>query len=256
MADDLRAERGPFTMVPDGVLLEADLSDRAFRLWVILRRRADYQTGECYPSRSWMAERLRCSRDTVDRAMTELLDLGAVTKESRYDDRGDQTSNLYVVRWFQGRTDAEGGRTDAEGGSRTDAAPPAAGVRPNLDTPDLDQEGSRTAPVVAESSPRGDSKPAGKQRRTDPRSDVLTREWWDALEVKPVQTYVAARGVVDRALKAGWTETELRAVLRRIDPPLSGGRLDYVRGRMNDRPGAGAVNQAWDRDAPSTVEYR
>jgi hypothetical protein len=82
-----------FTIVPEWVL-DAPISDVAVRLYGVLRRYAD-KAGECIPGRKTLAERLRKSPSTVDRAARELIAIGALEIEPRYDSRGDQTSNLY-----------------------------------------------------------------------------------------------------------------------------------------------------------------
>lgn len=59
-----------FALVPDGVLY-APISDRAFRLWTVLRKYSTLPDG-ARPSRRTLAERLRCSVPSVDRAIDEL----------------------------------------------------------------------------------------------------------------------------------------------------------------------------------------
>lgn len=85
-----------FAIVPEWVL-DADISAQAIRLYGVLRRYAD-ASGTCYPSRKTLAARLRVdSTKTVDRAVRELVDIGAIKVDSRMDEHGDPTSNLYVV---------------------------------------------------------------------------------------------------------------------------------------------------------------
>ena len=66
---------GYFTIVPDD-LMESDLSDRAVRLWGRLYRKSDRERHEAKVTRGEMAEWLKVSRDTVDRALRELEDAG------------------------------------------------------------------------------------------------------------------------------------------------------------------------------------
>jgi len=112
-----------FAIVPEW-LIDLDVSDRAFRLYALLARFADSDGTNAIPGRKRLAERLRCSIDSIDRAIAELIAAGAILREHRYRD-GRQTSNDYVVlRIPEGRTDAaDGGRTDAADPGRTDAAP-------------------------------------------------------------------------------------------------------------------------------------
>lgn len=136
-----------FAMVPEWVL-DSPISDCALRLYAVLIRYGQ-TSGARVPGRSTLARRLRKqSVDTVDRAMKELVGIGAVELEHRRQGTR-QLTNRYVVRTARpggGRTDAAtpsrnpaAGPTDAAGQSRTsaagpgraDAATPAAELRPN-----------------------------------------------------------------------------------------------------------------------------
>jgi hypothetical protein len=82
MEQSIRLERR-FAII-DEWLLDLDISDRAVRLYAVLARYADSETHKAYPSRSTLAERLRCSKASVDRASQELVDAGAMTKKQRH----------------------------------------------------------------------------------------------------------------------------------------------------------------------------
>lgn len=86
-----------FAIVPEW-LIDADISDRAFRLYATVARYANADGTGAFPSRRTLGKRLRCSVNTVDRALAELIDAGALVKEHRYGDDGQQTSNGYQVR--------------------------------------------------------------------------------------------------------------------------------------------------------------
>ena len=66
MEQSIRLERR-FAII-DEWLLDLDISDRAVRLYAVLARYADSETLKAYPSRGTLAERLRCSKASVDRA--------------------------------------------------------------------------------------------------------------------------------------------------------------------------------------------
>lgn len=83
---------GPFSITPEWVL-DAEVSDRAIRLYGLLGRYAN-NNGSAYPNRKTLAKRLRCSIDSVDRAARELVSIGALEKTARWTGNGDQTSNL------------------------------------------------------------------------------------------------------------------------------------------------------------------
>jgi hypothetical protein len=104
-------------------LLDAAVSDRAIRLFALLTRYADRE-GRGFPGRRALAERLRCSVDSVDRALRELVDAGAGRIEERWavDGDGGRLTNDYHLLEHR---DEDPGRTDAAPPGRTDAAPPS-----------------------------------------------------------------------------------------------------------------------------------
>jgi hypothetical protein len=89
----------------------------AHLLLIQLANLAD-QDGECFPSRNWLAKRMGCSTDTIDRKVALLRRAGLVDVQTQSHTSGAQRVNRYVLA---------GGRTAAapsgEGGSRTAAAP-------------------------------------------------------------------------------------------------------------------------------------
>jgi hypothetical protein len=143
-------------------LLDAAVSDRGIRLFALLTRYADRE-GRGFPGRRALAERLRCSVDSVDRALRELVDARAVRIEERWDvdgDGGRLTNDHHLLEHRDedpGRTDAvlpsrtgaaPPGRTDATDLRRTSAAAPAARVRPQRE-----REPEEREPGVNESPP-------------------------------------------------------------------------------------------------------
>lgn len=85
-----------FAIIPEWVLY-ADISPQAVRLYGVLRRYAD-RDGSCFPSRKRLASDLRMeSTKPVDRALKELIAIGAITSEHRFTEHGDLQSNLYTV---------------------------------------------------------------------------------------------------------------------------------------------------------------
>ena len=89
-----------FAIIPEWVLA-LPVSSNAIRAYCVLRRFSDNTTGECYPSRKTIAMKSRLSVSTLDRAITELVDNGAITVVPRKNASGDWSSNLYTVRTFQ-----------------------------------------------------------------------------------------------------------------------------------------------------------
>ncbi len=118
-----------FSIVPEWVL-DAEISDAAVRLYAVLLRYGQ-SSGQRMPSRRTLADRLRKrSVDSVDRALKELVGIGAVEVTRRYRD-GVSLTNRYLVRSTQpGATPrsrrGRGGRTaaaTADGGDRATAVP-------------------------------------------------------------------------------------------------------------------------------------
>jgi hypothetical protein len=85
-----------FSIVPEWVI-DADISDRAVRVYAILARYADSETHQAFPSRETLAKRARCHWRSIDRAIGELIALGAVTKTHRKNGDAYQ-SNIYTLR--------------------------------------------------------------------------------------------------------------------------------------------------------------
>src|SRR6185312_12143812 len=91
------AER--FAIVPEW-LLDADVSDTAIRLYAVLVRYGQ-SSGARMPGRATLARRVRKkSVDTIDRAMRELVDVGAVSIEHRYAG-GQRLTNRYHLHTSQ-----------------------------------------------------------------------------------------------------------------------------------------------------------
>lgn len=109
MNDTLSSELR-FSIIPEWIAY-ADISDKAIRLYVVLARFADNQTHQAFPSRETLADRMRCSTSSVDRATEELIGIGAVTKKQRHN-----SSLIYTLRVSQGIiTHDEGVITGEEG---------------------------------------------------------------------------------------------------------------------------------------------
>ena len=85
-----------FSIIPEW-LLDADISHVAVRVYAIIARYADNQTLTAWPSRATIAERAKCTVKSVDRAIAELIQLGALGKELRNDHEG-QKSSLYTLK--------------------------------------------------------------------------------------------------------------------------------------------------------------
>ena len=114
MIQSIRIDRR-FAILDEWVL-NLPVSDRAIRLYAILARYADNETHRAYPSRATLAERLSCSLASVDRAATELVTHGAMSKQFRAN-----SSIIYTLHTVA----PEGVVTGDEGG----VSPVTRGVR-------------------------------------------------------------------------------------------------------------------------------
>jgi DNA-binding Lrp family transcriptional regulator len=97
----LRAERVNFEMIPHWLLDEAKgISNTAIVLYLMLRKYADWKTGECYPGRKRLAEQMGISVRSVGRALKELETIGAIKiTHRRYKDKKENDTNLYFICW-------------------------------------------------------------------------------------------------------------------------------------------------------------
>ena len=111
-----------FAILPEAVLF-APISSNAVRLYCILRRRADEKNNSCYPSQSYLAKHMYCSVRTVQRAVDELINIGAITVHHRKLEETDAyTSNLYVLHATiaQGSANMRKGSANKTQGSSAD----------------------------------------------------------------------------------------------------------------------------------------
>ena len=96
MSDIKRGRRMPFVIVPWWLLDIEELGGFELAVYCAIARHAD-QEGTAHPSRSRIAKLAGVNIKTVDRAVTKLVEVGAIEKRRRKDPAGDATSNLYIV---------------------------------------------------------------------------------------------------------------------------------------------------------------
>jgi hypothetical protein len=122
-----------FAQIPEWMLFEEGLSDRAVRLFGVLLRYARTDD-RAFPGRKTLAAHLSCSVDSVDRALAELGRVehaGIPAVESRPAKRkdGSQTSNSYWL-WPAVAPDVEEEVRKGAGGEPQGCGPLAAETRP------------------------------------------------------------------------------------------------------------------------------
>lgn len=177
------SDTGPFSIVPEWVI-DAPISDRALRLYAVLARHAD-NGGRAIPGRSRLAQRLRCSVKSVDRALDDLRKAGAVVVHARYDEAGDRTTNEYIVSRVSPGRDT-GVPTPRDTGVAT---PRDTGVPQNENQGEREPGQRDLAPLAREYDPLRGEKIDGRNLP------------WDALVEVTNADVKAESGRIARALK-------------------------------------------------------
>lgn len=92
----IRNQFGHFAQIPEDLVTDPSISDRAIRVYALLWVYSNKEDLEAFPSRNTMASDLDVSKATIDRGVGELVRRGAITVEETF--AGDrQTSNLYTI---------------------------------------------------------------------------------------------------------------------------------------------------------------
>lgn len=105
MNDDNRIEVSAdnyFAMIPEWVMY-ADISKSAVMVYLVLNRYANSKTGKCFPSRETVIEKARISKNTLDKCLKELQEIGAISISKRRNGTGLYASNLYTVHMIRPR---------------------------------------------------------------------------------------------------------------------------------------------------------
>lgn len=219
-----------FAVTPEWVL-DADISDRAVRLYGVISRYGSSSRAK-FPSRGALAERLRCSLDSIDRAMKELVDIEALAVIPRQREDGGRSSNEYRLY-----TDPPAWRTpqDSDTPSPQDCGTPPSREAAAGKSTEHEIQRLTDTPLLTELGV------------TDPATTLL-RGWWDELktagEPTPAQPWPAMLQVVRAMLKAGHPENRVAWALRN-SPTVSTGALTMA---INMRLGKGrAVDDTTSR---------
>jgi len=110
-----------FSIIPEW-LLDSKVSHKAIRVYAIIARYADSNTLTAWPARQTIATRANCTVKSVDRAVAELVEIGALSKENRRDDNGGNHTSLYTLKRIRvGTKTTQGGRQNRpRGGDKID----------------------------------------------------------------------------------------------------------------------------------------
>jgi hypothetical protein len=191
--------REPFAMVPEWIL-DAEISDRAKVLFAILDRYIRGNPDGCRLKRSEIARRMRCSEDTVDRALAELDAIAAVRVQANTGAHGRKPST-YRLWPFVSEV-----RADAESGIRLDAASQESAT---TRSPSSLLERKRPAHSQANGAP---------WKGTHPEGEKILREFYESRQPRPViKNWPQATRMVGRYLDEGYPPARIRAAL--VDAP-------------------------------------
>lgn len=183
-----------FCIIPEWVLY-APISSNAVRLYGTLQRYADKDSGQCHPSRKTLADKCNLSLSSLDRALIELVDLGAIHKQQRLSDKGDFTSNIYTVITN-------------------------AGVSSQVNRPTFtgDDTGIFTGEEQTIVSVKQSQEPTAAQSIAD--------QWWNAYKQRTGGKTPTGKGawhsllaVINSALNAGWNEQQVSTALMQLNVP-------------------------------------
>lgn len=119
----MKSDIGRYGIMPEWLLREVQ-NGTAIRLFGLLAAAYADREGSCWPSRTRLAADLGASKDTVDRAISDLEAAGALEIEHRIGADGAYTSNLYRLVFTQPEPRQTGAGVAAKmrGGGGTDAA--------------------------------------------------------------------------------------------------------------------------------------
>lgn len=174
-----RAYGRNYGRVPDELLWDKAVSDRACRLYAALTRYAQ-QRDRVVPPRPQLAERLGWSVDKLDRTIGELEGPGALFVERHPGVKG-QSRTRESTYWLDGaRPDGDPSRNSAARAGRDSAA--------------YDSRSSAATSKKKETSPNGDG---GKASKRDGRADTIVGKCVEALRSRPLEIGAFTKIVAD-----------------------------------------------------------
>jgi len=159
-----------FAIVPEWII-DAQISDCAYRLYSVLLRYGQ-TSGQRMPARATLAARLhKASKDTVDRALEELVGVGALVVERRRRD-GRNLTNRYVLM----TSPPEACDQSAQGGGRKSAATPQGRIRAARPRISYRKAPTTTAPAGLAGCARRASDRSWRARRRHTRRTARRRQ--------------------------------------------------------------------------------
>lgn len=180
----IRNRYGNFAQIPDVLVLDPSVSDRAIRVYALLWTYSSEKGRRVWPSRREMAEVLNVSVSTIDRGLRELEERGAISIEADF--KGDRrTSNIYTILVLSetARVVHRGRKSDApqlSTGAANLRRTGAANLREQEQEP---QEQEISSPVPEVTSDADVNEPTG----TGPKSTRVTPKVMSATHGLPLQ---------------------------------------------------------------------
>lgn len=96
MADEIKRERLPFTIIEDSIIEDLDISKHGLLVYLVLCKHAD-QNGKCFPSIGTVAKFCRCAKSSAQEGIAELIKKGYIEKKVKFEKKR-QSSNLYTIK--------------------------------------------------------------------------------------------------------------------------------------------------------------
>lgn len=192
--------------------------------------------GGAWPTLETLGRYASCSRTRVKQAIRRLVELGEVSVEvqagGNFDTRPDRRPNMYRVlvscpvdcdRSSQHRNGGQTGASRRRGGQNTPTRgaeyPPTGGTRVPPNHP--------LEPSLEPKEPVADATPSQ-------RVNTLAKLYTDKV---PLSNFLAVRGVVAKAVKAGmWSDDEIAAALGRMAEDGRSVTTDGLRYELNGFP--------------------
>lgn len=122
MSKESRVEPDPFIAIPIPVFDRLAGYHDLLALYVAIKKHYNFDSGTAWPSHKRLSLMIGVSQRTVIRYTQKLVELGVLEVEPRFDERGQQTSNVYRLPWV--------GVTAVTGGGDTVDTPRVTGVTP------------------------------------------------------------------------------------------------------------------------------
>jgi DNA-binding transcriptional ArsR family regulator len=225
-----------FGMADTHVLRDSSLSVNARLAYGILTTYCS-TTRAPFPGLEKLAEHLGVSRSTAKRAMAALRDRGIIEVRPRFGERGEQRSNLYLLRDLGAArvTGAPVPQSTGEPHPRVthDLPPRVMGDPQNNTTMNNTTTEQETADAGASAQVLDLPGLPTAQAKAQPVERTLAAEWWEAQSPRPAGkgAWHATVRSIKAVLEAGHDTAAVRHALSQCSPPLSIGTIEFALNR-------------------------